>query len=253
MAKPQEPFFVGWGKVPKALHLFLISCAMVLIAGFGLLSYATSSTQTDRGSGAFMVQTQAIGVLQEKPYPTLHVRESPHFEPGETIILSGPGKRGAVAQAMGLDGQIVQANGIRMDRGDLHGMQLRNGRRGLKLVQDQAAEPASEIEIEDLGRWKLQGEVCDGKCLNGAMRPGTGLAHRACAVLCLLGDVAPVFVASGPIDGSEFLLMANAQGGPVTQEVLDVTALLIDVEGQIERHGSMLVFKIDPETIKVLQ
>ena len=35
--------------------------------------------------------------------------------------------------------------------------------------------------------------------------------------------------------------------------MLDVTALLIDVEGQIERHGTMLVFKIDPETIKVLQ
>jgi hypothetical protein len=251
MANPQEPFFVGWGKVPKALRFFLASCAALLVVGFGVMAYATSATQTDTGSGAFMGRTMATGVLQEKPYPILHVIESPHFERGETIILSGGGKRGAVVQATGLDGQIVEANGVRMDRGDLHGMQLRNGRRGLKAAEDQAQ--SLDISIEKLGRWKLHGEICDGKCLNGAMRPGTGLAHRACAILCLLGDVAPVFVSSGPLDGDEFLLISGPDGGPITQALLEYTALLVEVEGAVERHGSMLVFKIDPETIKVVR
>ena len=251
MAKPQEPFFVGWGKVPKALRLFLASCAALLVVGFGVMAYATSATQTDTGSGAFMGRTQVTGVLQERPYPILHVIESPHFEPGDTIILSGPGKRGAVGQAAGLDGQIVEANGIRMDRGDLHGMQLRNGQRGLKAADDQAQ--SLDVPVENLGRWRLSGEICDGKCLNGAMRPGTGLAHRACAILCLLGDVAPVFVSSGPVDGSAFLLLSGPDGGPVTEAILEHTALLVEVEGQVERHGAMLVFKIDPDTIEVAQ
>ena len=251
MAKPQEPFFVGWGKVPKALRLFLAGSAALLVIGFVVLSYFTSSTQTDTGSGAFMGQTRATGVLQEAPYPVLHVIDSPHFEPGDTIILSGSGKRGAVSQAAGLDGQVVEARGFRLDRGDLHGMQLRGGRRGLKAAEDQ--DQKLDVAIEPLGRWKLSGEICDGKCLSGAMRPGTGLAHRACANLCLLGDVAPVFVSSGPIEGSEFLLMSDPDGGAVTKALLDYTAIFVEVEGEVERHGSMLVFKIAPETLKVAQ
>jgi hypothetical protein len=251
MAKSQEPFFVGWGKVPKALRLFLACCAAFLLIGFGAAAYVTSATQTDTGGGAFMGRAEAIGVLQVSPYPILHVIESPQFEPGDSILLSGVGKKGAVDQAMGMDGQVVQANGFRLDRGDLLSMQLRDGERGLKLAEDQSQ--AINVEIEPLGRWKLQGEVCDGKCLSGAMRPGTGLAHRACANLCLLGDVAPVFVSAGPVGGSEFLLMSDANGAGVTEELLDYTAIFVEIQGDVERHGSMLVFKISPETIEVIQ
>ena len=249
MSKPQDPFFLGWGKVPKALRLFLASCAALLVVGFGVLAYLTSSTQTDTGSGAFMGQTRATGVLQVNPYPVLHVIDSPHFARGETILLSGSGKSGAVDQATGMDGQIVDARGFRLDRGALRGMQLRNGKRGLKAAEDQ--DQSLDVPIEKLGRWKLSGEICDGKCLSGAMRPGNGLAHRACANLCLLGDVAPVFVSSGPVDGSEFLLMSDADGGAVTKALLDYTAIFVEIEGEVERHGSMLVFKIAPDTIKV--
>ncbi len=251
MTKPVEPFFVGWGKVPKALRHFLASFAAVLIVGFVVISYATSSTQTDTGSGAFMGQVQATGILQNNPYPILHVIESPQFAPGDTILLSGNGKRGAFEQAEGLDGQVVEAAGIRLDRGSLKGMQLRNGRRGLKAAEDQAQ--SLEVDVEQLGRWSVQGEICDGKCLNGAMRPGTGLAHRACASLCLLGGVAPVFVSAGEIDGSEFLLMSGPEGRAITDAVLDYTAIFVEVEGDVERHGDMLVFKIAPETIKVIK
>lgn len=251
MPKPAEPFFVGWGKVPKALRVFLISLSVLLIAGFAALSYATSATQTDTGGGAFMGRVQATGVLQHDPYPILHVIESPVFETGDTVILSGNGKRGAFEQAAGLDGRIVEANGVRLDRGELKGIQLRNGQRGLKPAEDQS--PSEDVPVEALGRWKLQGEICDGKCLNGAMRPGTGLSHRACAVLCLLGDIAPVFVSSGPVEGSEFLLLSGPDGKAITEAVLDYTALLVEIEGEVERHGSLLVFKIAPETLRVVR
>lgn len=251
MAKPVEPFFVGWGKVPKALRLFLASCAAVLIVAFAALSYATSATQTDSLGGAFMGRVEVTGVLQNDPYPILHVISSPQFKAGDTIILSGNGKRGAVGQAAGLDGKIVEANGLRMDRGSLMGMQLRNGQRGLTLAVDQSQ--SMDVPVKPLGRWRLQGEICDGKCLNGAMRPGTGIAHRACANLCLLGDVAPVFVSAGPIDGSQFFLMSGPEGGAITPALLKYTALAVEIEGEVERHGNLLVFKISPETIKAVQ
>ncbi len=250
MAKPAEPFFVGWGKVPKALRLFLAGCAAVLIVGFAALSYATSATQTDTMPGAFMGRVAVTGILQNDPYPVLHVISSEQFTAGDTIILSGNGKRGAVEQAAGMDGQIVEANGIRMDRGALKGMQLRNGQRGLKLAEDQSQ--SMEVTVQPMGRWRLQGEICDGKCLNGAMRPGTGIAHRACANLCLLGDVAPVFVSAGPIDGNQFFLMSGPEGGAIPSALLEHTALPVEVEGEVERHGNLLLLKVAPETVKAV-
>lgn len=251
MAKPVDVFFVGWAKVPKALRLFLASFAVVLIAAFAALSYATSGTQTDTYGGAFMGAVEVTGVLQNDPYPVLHVISSPQFKVGDTLILSGNGKRGAVEQAAGMNGKIVEAKGIRMDCGSLKGMQLRNGQRGLKLAEDQSQ--SMNVSVEPLGRWRLQGEICDGKCLNGAMCAGTGIAHRACANLCLLGDVAPVFVSAGPIDGSQFFLMSGPDGGAITPALLDYTALAVEIEGDVERHGNLLVFKISPETIKAVQ
>ena len=84
------------------------------------------------------------------------------------------------------------------------------------------------------------------------MRPGTGLAHRACANLCLVGGVPPVFVSSAPVEGEEFLLIGGPDGGPLPEALLDVTALYISVEGRVERRGDLLVFLIDPASIEVL-
>jgi hypothetical protein len=106
---------------------------------------------------------------------------------------------------------------------------------------------------EDLGRWRLTGEICDGNCLTGAMRPGTGLAHRACANLCILGGLPPVFVATDSIAGSEFFLIGDADGGPLPDEMLDWTALLIAAEGRVERRGGVNVFLIDANTVELAQ
>lgn len=251
MAKSPDPFFVGWGKVPKGLKNFLLVATFSFLLGFGVVAYLISSTQTDTGGGAFMGRANAVGILRADPYPVLHVIDSANFETRDVILLSGGGKRGVVDRAQNLDGEIVRVDGTRLTRGTLNGLQLRGGMRGLRKVN--TPDPAYNIEVEQLGRWKLTGEICDGKCLGGAMRPGTGLAHKACANLCLIGYVPPVFVSSGPVDGSEFLLMADADGNSVTEQILDFTATYVEIEGDIERRDGILVFKISPETIRLAE
>jgi hypothetical protein len=251
MAKAQDPFFVGWGKIPKGLKSFLLVVTCSFLFSFGVVAYAVSSTQTDTGGGAFMGPATAVGILRADPYPVLHVIESEKYDRGDVILLSGGGKRGVFDRAEGLDGEIVHVGGIQLERGNLNGLQLRGGMRGLRPVE--TPDATFEIEVEPLGRWKLTGEICDGKCLGGAMRPGTGLAHKACANLCLLGDVPPVFVSSGLVAGHEFLLMADADGLSVTDQILDFTAIYVEIEGDVERRGDLLVFKISPETIRLAQ
>ena len=247
MAKINDPFYIGWGKIPKDFKVFLISLSISIVAGFAVLSYAISSTQSDPGDGAFMGPTTVVGVLQVDPYPVLHVISGARYQPGETILLSGNGKRGAVKRAAGFAGQVVRVAGVTLQRGDLNGLQLRGGKNGLR--GDDTGADAFEVRVENLGRWRLTGEISDGKCLNGAMRPGRGLAHKACANLCLLGGTSPVFVSTAPVEGSEFLLLADADGKAVTEDILKFTATYVEIEGEIERRGDLLIFKISPETI----
>ncbi|MEM9147419.1 MAG: hypothetical protein AAGC57_14605 [Pseudomonadota bacterium] len=247
----REAFFVGFLAPPRALARFLGVVALALVALFAGLGWLVAATQGDPGDGAFrfdLGRQTVTGVLEARPYPMLHVLESERFPAGHTLLLSGQGKRGVQARAEALDGQVVTASGVLLRRGALDMLQLRGGTNGLAAAEGDGARP----EPVPLGRWRLTGEICDGKCYAGAMRPGTGLAHKACANLCLIGGVPPVLVTTAEIAGSRFLMLADAEGGPVTDQVLDRTALLIEAEGAVERRGDLLVFRLDPATLRAV-
>lgn len=248
MATSKDTFFVGWAPASGDLRTFLMVFSLCLLGFFGGASFMIAATQTDPGEGAGVGGANAIGILEAKPYPVVHVLGSNFWEPGETVLLSGGGKRGVQDRAAELDGEVVQVAGGRLERGGLHGLQVRRGKNGLRISEMREADP---IEPISLGRWRLTGEICDGKCYIGAMRPGEGLAHKACANLCLTGGVPPVFVATDEIEGSEYFLLGNADGGPLGDKILDYSAILIEVEGRVEKRGTLNVFLVDEDTMKV--
>lgn len=247
MPEPENRFFVGYLPVPRPLARFLLAISAAALALALLLGLGVSATQRDPGDGSFRWdwgRQTVTGVLRERPYPTLTVTEgTERFPEGRTIILGRPGKNGAVSGAAGLDGRLVRVSGISLKRGDLDMIEF--GRDGLELLEGTPASP----EEEDLGRWRLTGEICDGKCYAGAMRPGTGLAHKACANLCLIGDVAPVFVATGPVEGRSFFLLGEPGGARMGPWMLAHTAELIEIEGRVRRRGDLLLFLADPDTL----
>ncbi|MEO0386570.1 MAG: hypothetical protein AAF281_03435 [Pseudomonadota bacterium] len=246
----EKPFFVGYLSVPPGLRAFLAVSALCLVALFAFVGWTVATTQADPMPGGFSGRQTLTGVLSVDPYPWVHVTTGSDAIPaGRPVLLSAPGKSGVAPRAAGLDGQVVEISGGGLRRGDLDLVQVRGGARGLSPVEG-ASAPAPRHQ--DLGRWRLTGEICDGKCYAGAMSPGTGLAHRACANLCLIGGVPPVFVSTKPVDGEAFLLLANADGLAVTEQLLDHVALRVELEGRIERRGNLLVFRAAPETLRVL-
>ncbi len=246
----ERPFFVGYLGVPAGLRAWLLAIAAGLVAGFGLAAWIIGVTQADPGTGAFrfdLGRQDVTGVITMEPYPILHVSEGTEAVPaGRSILLSGGGKRGVQGRVG--EGGLFLASGQLLQRGDLDMIQVRGGQNGLAAQEGEGPEVAEE----DLGRWRLAGEMCDGKCLAGAMRPGRGIGHRACANLCVVGGVPPVFVSTRAVEGSEFLLLGGPDGGPLEGDLYDYMALYIEVEGQLLRRGEMLVFLIDPDTIEVL-
>lgn len=249
---PKSIFFVGWAKkTPPGLRRFLPVAAVALVSAFAGLGFAVGSTQDDPGGGTFrwdLGRQELTGVIAAEPYPTLRITDGGgHFPEGHVLMLTGQGKNGAGA-ARFFDGALVRVAGVALARGGLDMLQLA-GDGGPMPVAGTAPDAP---EDEPLGRWRLTGEICDGKCWAGAMRPGQGLSHRACANLCLIGDIPPVMVTTGPVEGARTLLVAGADGGPMAPELLELTALLIEVEGEVFRRGDLLIFRADPATARAL-
>ena len=253
MSAGNDPFFIGWaGKAPKGQGPFLAIVSAALIGAFALIAFAIAATQNDPGDGAFrwdMGRQSFVGVIENEPYPVLHVFPNNVYPDGHTLMLSGPGKRGVRERSEPLEGKVVKARGVLLKRGSIDMLQVGGGR---NLAISDAERRLDPPEAEPLGRWRLTGEICDGKCNAGAMRPGRGLAHKACANLCLVGGVPPVFVSTGPVEGESFFMIAGPDGGDVTGAILDLTGMLVEVEGDVERRGDILVFRIAPETLRPL-
>jgi hypothetical protein len=250
--KDEAPFFIGYLDPPRALRPFLIAVAVFLVLGFAGAGLLLGAVQEEPEAAAFRFDwgPQTLeGVLRLDPYPTLFVTEgTERVAAGTTVMLAGVGKTGVQERTTFLNGRRVRASGIILKRGELDMMQVSGGEASLAALPGYG--PA--VPGEPLGRWRLAGEICDGKCLAGAMRPGQGPAHKACANLCLVGGIPPVFVASAPLAGEEFLLIGGPDGGPLPDALYDQVATLVELEAEVERRGDILVMRVDPATVREL-
>lgn len=248
LPKMDPPFFVGYlSRIPPSLATFLGVFALCFIGGLALAAFSLSSTQNDPGDGAFMWGTpfNETGVLELRPYPVFRVKGSRTAGP-RSYMLSGQGKQGVFGEAHENEGMAVSLKGVPIKRGDLTMVQVG----AITAADGDGFKTAGPVA---LGRWRLSGEICDGKCYAGAMRPGRGLAHKACADLCLTGGIPPVFVSTGPVDGRNFFLLTDRDGNLVGDQIDDLLALYVEVEGEVERLDDLLIFKADFETARVLR
>lgn len=239
--KDPADFFIGWqAAVAPRLGGFLAGVAALLLGGALALALALGAAADDPAGPDFALAPGAAppplaegeaalsGVLRRAPYPVLHLTN------GQAVLLAEDGKRGASIDPA-LEGRSVAAKGFVLRRGAI-----------AMLVLAGPPEPLEAAllppEVERLGHWRITGEICDGKCAAGGMRPGTGLGHRACATLCLDGALPPVFVATAPVAGSPYLLLGGGDGGPLPPTLRDRIGLPVTLEGQVERRGNLLVF-----------
>jgi hypothetical protein len=242
MSDWRDDFFVGWsGRLPRRDAHFLRATIAAFVFVFLIIGLGLARAVDDPGTGAVdwdAGEKTVRGVLTVRPYPLLHLAD------GHTLMMAGPTQVGPEFDPA-LDGKEVEATGVVAKRGTLD---MLDTNAPLKGVAGQGA-PAPPVP---LGRWQITGEICDGKCWSGSMRPANGLAHKACANFCILGGVPPVFVSTAPVEGASFMLLADAAGGPLPERLYDLVALRIQLEGELERRGDLLVFKVDLRRARVL-
>ena len=177
------------------------------------------------------------GVLLANPYPLVIAEPDAAHPSGHAMLLAGGGKIGVETEAARLDGQRVRIDGLSVKRGTIEMLLVWH----MEAAEGAVAVPAAE----PLGTWRLTGEICDGKCYSGVMRPGAGLAHKACANICLLAGVPPVLVTTAPVAGSQFLLLADPQGHALPDALRDHVAILQRMDGSVMRVADLLIFRTD--------
>lgn len=251
----RAPFYVGYLKTPRALLAFLAIVVGGALGTSAVLAVTLVIAQGDWGDAGFQwgegYQTRT-GILKVDPYPVLYLKPDTSHPQGRAIPLSGEGKRGVREKAVALDGKPVDIGGFLLRAGDRDMLQV-GGEVDLRPARDRSVlagftGPSSET----IGKRTLRGEIVDSKCYLGAMRPGEGKTHKLCANLCLIGGIPPMFVvyrADGP---PEVLLLAGPDGGPVTGALLNDTARYVELSGTVERRADLLVFRVDPATLRHL-
>lgn len=242
------PFFIGWAPgSARPIARFLILAVVLMLGGSAALALALGARVDDPGSGAWVGERDYTGVLIQHPYPVLITDPTAEHPTGHAVLLSGGGKVGVQDMAARHVGQRVRVTGGMVMRGDL-GMLFVN-----EVTPAPGAAPSGSAPLggapmprtESLGRWRVVGEICDGKCTAGAMRPGDGLAHKACASVCILGGVPPVLVTAGPVEGRTFMLMGDPTGRALPPSFRDHVGVRRQLEGTVIRIADLLIFQTD--------
>jgi len=101
-----------------------------------------------------------------------------------------------------------------------------------------------------LGKQTLVGEIVDSKCFLGVMNPGQLTPHRACAIRCISGGVPPVLLVRQKDGPAAYLLLVSTDGKPVNKAVLNLVAEPVEITGEVQRQGELLILRADPSTYR---
>ncbi len=239
-------FFIGWSnKIAPTLKLFLGSTITLLCLFMAVSALFLSRGSDNFGAGLSVGEVTVKGTLELTPIPVLRLDDSTH-----TILLSGDGKYGLSPDVLRQGAGHIEVTGYMLKRGTIDMLQL--AEHGAVRRLENTSAPAPRTTPKSLGRWKLNGEICDGKCYVGAMKPGKGLSHKACANLCLSGGVPPVFVTGQPVNGLSFMLLTTQDRGPLPPRFYDLVARPVELEGELEMLDDVAVFRTDFAKAKTL-
>jgi hypothetical protein len=185
------------------------------------------------------------GVLSAGAHPMLAVSTPGQGSDPSLYYLVGSGKYGPRAEVGDLAGQRVRLEGTLIYRQDQTMIEIVPG-----SVEVLGAEAPSLPTVEAMGKQTLRGEIVDGKCYLGVMKPGSHKPHRACASLCIRGGVPPIFVVRDAEGLIEHYLLVAADGGALGEAVLPYVAEPLEITGAVERRGSQQVLRADPASFQ---
>lgn len=250
-----DDFYIGWeAKAAPGIGKTVRKTVVMVLALALLASVVLAFSQRMIGASVFEwgnLKTFS-GILRTTPYPHLLVPR-PGNADGlsrySTYYLVAPWKFGLDHQGVApLDGKSVRLKGTLIYRDNQTMIEVQPG---TIQITNSAVTVALPQTIQ-LGKQTLTGEIVDSKCFLGVMNPGQLTPHRACAIRCISGGVPPVLLVRQKHGPAIYLLLVSAEGKPVNKQVLDLVAEPLEITGNVERQGELLILRADPATYRRL-
>lgn len=253
------PFFIGYQPMPKGLKAPVLGAvlAFVLLAVGAAALIAVNQRDPGTGLWAFDRPVTMTGRLEYAPYPLLLVDGGEESWSGKVAFLSLVGKLGVQDYLNAYKGDHVALTGFRIEREGMVMLEVIEAEDAVDLVASRAPDnPFLDAEPVSLGPQSLQGEIIDSKCFLGVMKPGDGKVHKACATVCVVGGIPPMFV-GWKADGTyDLYLITDPDGraivttpGEAVSPLLDYIADYVSVEGEVVDRGGRKELRLDPTTI----
>jgi hypothetical protein len=251
-----DEFYIGWeAKTAPGIAKTTRKAVVVLLTLALLAPVVLAVSQRMIGASVFEWGNLKgfSGILQTTPYPHLLVPRPgnadglPNYS---TYYLVAPWKCGLDRDAIApLDGKSVTLKGTLIYRGNQTMIETKP-----EWIQakENASTPAAVPQAMALGKQTLVGEIVDSKCFLGVMNPGQLTPHRACAIRCISGGVPPVLLVRQKDGPAIYLLLVSAEGKPVNKQVLEMVAEPVEITGEVERQGELLILRADPATYRKL-
>ena len=256
MNQPDE-FYIGWeAKAAPGIGKTVRKAVVVVLTLALLAPVILAVSQRMIGASVFEWGNHKSfsGILKTTPYPHLLVSR-PGNADGlsrySTYYLVAPWKFGLDREAIApLDGKSVTLKGTLIYRGSQTMIETKP-----EWIQakENASAPAAVPQAMALGKQTLVGEIVDSKCFLGVMNPGQLTPHRACAIRCISGGVPPVLLVRQKDGSAVYLLLVSAEGKPVNKQVLDLVAEPVEITGEVERQGELLILRADPATYRRME
>jgi len=94
------------------------------------------------------------------------------------------------------------------------------------------------------GHAEVRGEVIDPKHYIGAMKPGGGKTHKACAELCLAGGYHRCWPHGMPAAMKCFNLLIMPDGTPANSKAAPFAGETVTVSGSVEKRDDLLILRL---------
>ncbi len=240
-----DDFYVGYLAMPRSHRRFLQTALPLTLLAVLLSAAAIALTQRDPGAGTWQTGEASTwsGMILIDPYPTLHIK---HGEDRSDYLLVRMGKFGAREIAEPFTNQGVVVRGRLLER---------DGRRMIELDDAPGADaPIRPWPVDApiptpprpvaLGIINTRGEILDAKCYLGAMKPGDGKAHKACAILCLEAGVPPMLVSRADDGSPRYHILLERNGDPISAKSIALAGEPVRVEGIAEARGNLTYLRV---------
>lgn len=237
----KNDFFIGWADDAPALdRRFFLGGGVALLAATGGMSAALAYHQKPGGKGTWDQGDirEWEGVVTAEPYPMLRFRDSDGVV--RTAFLSCMNKCTPELTIDAVREGTVIVRGSPIIRGS-YLMIATNDFGDWITPTDTPIDPALAFPTaEPLGNVDLNGTILDTKCWFGAMRPGEGKVHKACASLCIRSGLPPALYVKTLRQQQHLLVIVDRFGHALKDDILPYIADPIRLSGDIKRRGDLM-------------